>query len=122
MHSVNIKRTIWLCIPLLIAVISLLFVVSVWLEYEPTPDEGKLPNGNLTEAQKEAINLATEFNDTVIYLNTLLFGVLGFYITQYKKEIQSRLIGISYLLCLILFGFTFFFTFKGLLRIDCCPC
>lgn len=64
------------------------------------PDYTELPNGQFTESQKASLDIINELNKFLISLNTALFGVAGFFINNYKFQIQKLATGLAYLLAL----------------------
>lgn len=47
------------------------------------------PNGDLVEAQRQTISIATELNNFLVSLASALFGGIGFYMTKYRSRLSS---------------------------------
>lgn len=106
-------RKIWLVMPFLIAGVMVLVVIYFAFKSKPVfVNYNNLVSGDLSEAQKQTITLSTELNKFLVSLSTLMFGVLGFYLAHYRKEIQVRWVATAYFLTLILLGLTYYFTFR----------
>lgn len=74
-------------------------------------DYTDLKNGNMTDAQKQAISMVTDLNKFVISLITLMFGVVSFYLTHYKEKITLfwplHLLGLMVSLLALCYWFAF---------------
>ena len=109
----NLLRSFWSYVPLLIGLAGILIVIYFHLESKPGfVNYSTLQSGNLNEAQKHAVTMAVELNKFIISINTLMFGVLGFFINHYKKEIQVKRVAFAYFLSLILLALTFYYSFR----------
>ncbi len=107
----NYLRSIWLASPLTIATIMIILITLKGYFNFP-PDIGRPPLGDLNEAQKQAISIIVELNKFLVSIGTLMFGVLGFYLTAYRDKIQAKCIAISYFMALILLSCTYYFSFN----------
>ena len=108
----RVYQKIWPLTPFIIALVVIIIEICFFC-FKGKPvfaNYVKLESGNLNEAQKQTITLVTELNKFIVSITTLMFGVLGFFINKYRKEIQVKWIAIAYFISLILLGFTFYFT------------
>jgi hypothetical protein len=67
------------------AIVVFLFLIVVWSKLKLRgPDFEALAEGRLTDAQTQALDSINELNAYLISLTTLMFGGLGWYISQYR--------------------------------------
>ena len=79
------------------AVLVLLFIVIVPRLLEPTgPNFDTLVNGQLTDAQTQTIEMVKELNAYLVSMVTLMFGGLGWYLTQYRPGSGLLLRGVFF--------------------------
>jgi hypothetical protein len=76
------------------------------------PDYTELPDGKFSESQKASLDIINELNKFLVSLNTALFGVAGFFINNYKFQIQKLATGLAYLLALGLLSAGYLCAFK----------
>ncbi len=91
--------------------LALLWIVYRQLGAPGYPDYLPLSDGKLTEAQKQAISMTTELNKYFISLATLIFGGLGFGLTQYRVTVDRTTLVLTLPIVLTLLGSTYFYAF-----------
>ncbi|MFI5329822.1 MAG: hypothetical protein ACHQ2F_02125 [Desulfobaccales bacterium] len=110
--SNDLFQRVWPATPLIIAVLILIMVFSLGFKRNPSfTDYNSLVNGNLNDAQKHTISMVTELNKFMISITTLLFGVLGFFLINYRKKIHIWWTASAYFISLILLSFANFWAF-----------
>jgi hypothetical protein len=109
----SLRKKVWNVMPLLVAAVAIGIFTYFWFKRAPVfVDYETLVAGNLNEAQKETITMVTELNKFLVSLGTLMFGAIGFYLTKYKKEIQTMWVAVAFLVSLILVGLTYYYAFR----------
>lgn len=102
---------------LIILLIIVAIGLNIYLGIKRKPkfiDLKDLPSGGLNEAQKQAISMVTETNKFLISLSTLMFGAVGFYLTQYKEYFKTEsIIKVAFLSSFIFLGLSYYFAFKA---------
>ena len=75
----------------------LLFAVIVhWLREPDAVNLEGLANGALTDAQAQALDMVKELNAYLVSMVTLMFGGLGWYLSQYRVSSGPLLRGIFF--------------------------
>jgi len=101
--------SILLAISLAIVILSIRF----WFKRDPAfVDLEALAGGNISEVKKQTLTMITELNKFLISLSTLMFGALGFYLTQFKNPPPNVYIKIAFLTSFLLLGGTYYFAFR----------
>jgi len=91
-------------------VLLVLFTVG---QPPPLIDYSDLRDGQMTEAQRQAVGMVTDLNKFLISLITLMFGVVSFYLTHYKDKIVAVFWPWHFLvLMLILLSLCYWFAFR----------
>lgn len=67
--------------------------------------------GKLSDVEKQTITMWTELNKYLISIATLMFGVLGFYLTIYRREFQIKWLTPPIIIVIIFLGFTYYYAF-----------
>jgi hypothetical protein len=98
-------------------VVALVALSSVGtIAYVRTPDFADyqlLKDGELSEAQKQAVSSITELNKYLISLATAMFGALAFFLLRVQVAVKRRIMGATLFLVLLLLGITYYFAFAA---------
>lgn len=76
------RRVLTIGIPF--AVVVLFAVIVPWLLEPSGPNLDALVNGELTDAQTMTLDMVKELNAYLVSMVTLMFGALGWYLSQYR--------------------------------------
>lgn len=95
-------------ITLATTIVLIIFIGYKYFNEYPKATIGSLINQN----EKDAVNYLLELNKFLISICTLLFGLIGFYLSKYRKEIYNKWIAISYFISIIFLGSSYFFSIK----------
>jgi hypothetical protein len=110
----NIGSGIWKGMPLWIALAAGGLVIFLAINMVPDfVDLKDLAQGNLNEAEKQTLTMATELNKFLISLVTAMFGAVGFYLINYREKIQTKWVAGAFFISLVLLGFTYYFGFMS---------
>ena len=106
-------KTLLYATPLIVAIVVVGVSIYFYFKLDPSfVNLQPLSDGKLSEAQNQTISMITELNKYLISLGTLMFGVIGFYLTKYKQEIHVNYVGPAFLISLILLGLVYYYAFR----------
>lgn len=79
----------------LILVAGFSVAVSRWREPDFVNYQ-ELNGGDLSEAQEQTLTMAKELNSYLISTTTLIFGALGWYLTQYRAAVRPGVTRVAF--------------------------
>ena len=87
--SRRVARAYRQLLPLIVAayVVGAFAVVAPRVAEPNGPSLAAVPGGTLTPAQTYTLDLVKEFNSFLISMTTLMFGALGWYLSQYRPAV-----------------------------------
>lgn len=89
-------------------IVVIIFIIYRYLNDYPNATTAVPINDNL----KTALSYLLELNKFLISISTLLFAIIGYYISKFSKDIFNKWVEISYLFAIIFLGSSYYFSIK----------